>query len=242
MKGGAARLCLACQLVVIFLLFAAGCSTPVTETGVHSELKFIYEAYPELADKPAETAVVETVVDGDTLETSSGDKVRLIGVDTPEVYGGIEYFGKEASSFSKQALTGKRVLMFRDVSETDRYSRLLRYVFIEGETVMFNETLLAEGYASAVTFPPDVALADRFMKIAREAREHDKGLWAKTEQDTGRQSEAACADPQIKGNINSRGDKIYHAPGSSHYKQTIAEKMFCTEEEAIAAGFRKPGA
>ncbi len=204
----------------------------------------IRQAYPELGERVPEHAVVKRVIDGDTFETAAGDKVRLIGADTPETFGKAEPFGQEASAYAKRELTGKAVWLFRDVSKTDRYGRLLRFAFIEGERLMFNERLIREGYANVMTVAPDVTMADRFMKAERAARQEGAGLWAASQEgeeaapDAG--AESACASPAIKGNINSRGDKIYHIPGSRSYEQTKPEAWFCTEEEAVEAGYRAP--
>jgi micrococcal nuclease len=216
-------------------------------------VRAIFGAYPELRGRAYDIETVKRVVDGDTFVTEGGDRVRLIGVDTPEVHGRTEHYGKEASAFSGKRLTGNKVYMFKDVSETDRYGRLLRYVFVENETRMFNEILIAEGYGTALTVPPDVMFAEKFVRAEREARKNEAGLWAEAESaesddtaepagsaGTAGQADAGpgCAEPMIKGNINSRGEKIYHVPGGRYYEQTKAEEMFCTEEEARAAGYR----
>ncbi|OUM96452.1 MAG: hypothetical protein A9Z00_13625 [Thermobacillus sp. ZCTH02-B1] len=235
---------------------AAGCAAGNERTGAWES---VWDDYPELRGKKAEEAVVERVIDGDTFVTREGWRVRLIGVNAPEISGPVEYFGREAADYAKRMLTGQLVWMFRDVSETDRYGRLLRFVFLPGDRLMFNERLVLEGYANAATYPPDVSLADRFREAERKAREAEAGLWgdgaaeaaesasggepadgggAAGASDVARSN--ACPSPAIKGNINSRGEKIYHVPGSRHYDRTIAEVWFCTEEEAEAAGFRAP--
>lgn len=235
------------------VLATAGCAA---ETASTRPWETVWTHYPELSGKKAEEAVVERVVDGDTFVTRDGSRVRLIGVNTPEISGTVEYFGEEAANYTKRMLTGQTVWMFRDVSETDRYGRLLRFVFLPGDRLMFNERLVLEGYANAATYPPDVSLADRFREAERKARAAGAGLWgdgaaadaaaddgpAAGGAPDGRGSErsAACPSPDIKGNINSRGEKIYHVPGSRYYDRTIAEVWFCTAEEAEAAGFRAP--
>lgn len=229
-------------LTAILLLLAAACS-PGAEPP--DEIRTIYTQYPELRDRPYTVEAVGRIVDGDTLELASGAKVRLIGVNTPEVHGKTEHYGREASEFTKNRLLDRTVYLFPDVSDTDRYGRLLRYLFIAGDPVMFNETLLSEGYANVMTVPPDVAYSKKFVRLEREAREKGVGLWGQSGQSgqSGQagqaEAAAACEKPQIKGNINSRSDKIYHMPGGRYYEQTKAEQMFCTEEEARAAGFRK---
>lgn len=226
-------------LTVIMLLFAfvAGCTQQGGSSDTDGFVARIVRDYPELKDKDYEIAVVGRIVDGDTFETEDGRKVRLIGVNTPEVHGKVEDYGREASAFSKARLQNQTVYLFRDVSDTDRYGRLLRYIFVEHDPVLYNETLLTEGYANTMTYPPDVLFADKFAHLERAARESGKGLWG--EKEPLEQPEASCDRPQIKGNINSRNEKIYHTPDSPQYKQTKAEMMFCTEEEAANAGFRK---
>mgnify|MGYP001954994702 CR=1 FL=1 len=222
--------------LLIFIFLLAGCAQADSRLTDNDFVNEIIARYPELNHKPYEIETVSRVVDGDTFETASGLKVRLIGVNTPEVYGGAEHYGREASAFSKEQLQNKTVYLFQDVSETDRYGRLLRYVFIEDQSVMFNEYLLIEGYANTMTVPPDVMFADKFADLERQSRESGKGLWGdKDEKDTV----LTCEDPKIKGNVNSKGEKIYHVPGGRSYEQTKAEQMFCTEEDAIKAGFRK---
>jgi micrococcal nuclease len=126
-------------------------------------------------------ATIVSAVDGDTIDMSINgqtQRVRLIGVDTPEVFGGVDCFGPDASDFTKSRLTpGLAVGLEKDVSEMDRFGRLLRYVYLP-DGAMFNEVLVAEGYAQAVTFPPDVKYQERFLAAQRMAREANKGLWA----------------------------------------------------------------
>lgn len=122
--------------------------------------------------------VVVRVVDGDTVELQSAGKSRLIGVDTPEVFGGQECFGREASAFAERVLRpGLRVRVQRDVEERDRYGRMLIYLRLpDGRS--FNELLVAEGYAVPLTIPPNVRHAERFRKLARTARKRAAGLWS----------------------------------------------------------------
>jgi len=198
-------------------------------------------------------ATVKRVVDGDTFELESGEKVRLIGVDTPETVkpnSPVEAYGKEASDYTKEMLTGQKVTLRFDVEPRDRYDRLLAYVYLQDGT-FYNEKLVREGYARIMTVPPNVAYADLFLEAEREAREHNRGLWAledpsATSESPSSPKEEPAAAPEasegkaIKGNINSKGEKIYHVPGSPSYEQTIPEAWFATEEEAQEAGFRAP--
>jgi micrococcal nuclease len=124
---------------------------------------------------------VERVVDGDTLEiTLNGkrEKLRLIGVDTPETKKPntpIMFYGEEAAQYTKKRLDKKTIELEWDVDRLDPYNRFLAYVWIDGE--LFNRTLVSEGYARIATFPPNVKYVDKFKKDQEEARRNQKGLW-----------------------------------------------------------------
>lgn len=122
---------------------------------------------------------VMRVVDGDTIKLENGQIVRYIGVDTPETVDprrAVGCFGKEASAKNKELVLGKEVRLVKDVSETDKYQRLLRYVY--AGDLFINEYLVREGYARASSYPPDVKYQDLFRDAEREAREANRGLWA----------------------------------------------------------------
>lgn len=150
---------------------------PITPTPVPSP-----EASPSATPNPQHGGVFATVVsvvDGDTIKVEGGEIVRYIGVDTPETVDRrkpVECFGKEASAKNKELVQGKMVELEKDVSERDRYGRLLRYIWI-GDTLI-NETLVREGFARVSTYPPDVKYVDRFLTAERAAREEKKGLWS----------------------------------------------------------------
>lgn len=122
------------------------------------------------------------VIDGDTIQIENGKTVRYIGIDTPELSDSrkpVECFAKEAAEFNKNLVLSKMVRLEKDVSETDKYDRLLRYVYdieFEGE-IFVNDYLVRQGYAFAATFPPDVKYQDQFIEAQKEARENKRGLW-----------------------------------------------------------------
>ena len=132
---------------------------------------------PEL---PAyEVAQVEKIIDGDTIELSDGRKVRYIGIDTPEVRHptkGVECFGKEASARNTQLVAGKTIYLEKDISEMDRYGRLLRYVWLDKDTLV-NKALIAEGYAYASSYPPDIARQPELRAAQQVAQDGHQGLW-----------------------------------------------------------------
>lgn len=125
------------------------------------------------------TYLVTRVIDGDTIELSNGEKVRYIGVDTPELHHPqkeVEYYAREAYEANRRLVEGKRVRLELDVEERDRYGRILAYVYVDD--LMVNEWLVANGYARVATFPPNVKYAERFLQLEREARQAKIGLWA----------------------------------------------------------------
>lgn len=125
-----------------------------------------------------ETVLVKRVIDGDTIELTDGRKVRYIGINTPETVDprrSVQCFGHEAAEMNKEIVQEKEVILIHDVSNTDKYARLLRYVYI-GD-LFVNDYLVREGYARASTFPPDVTYAEQFVEAEKEARENDRGLW-----------------------------------------------------------------
>jgi micrococcal nuclease len=130
-----------------------------------------------------QVATVSKVTDGDTIELSTGQKIRYIGVNTPETKHptkGLECFGKEASAKNKELVEGKEVLLTKDVSETDRYGRLLRFVYVQqaSDSALFvNNYLVEQGFAHASSFPPDIAKNDDFNEAQRYAQQNNKGLW-----------------------------------------------------------------
>jgi endonuclease YncB( thermonuclease family) len=133
-----------------------------------------------------ESALVLRVVDGDTIVVDRGrgaEKVRFIGMDTPETVkpdSPVEWMGREASAANTALVEGRRVTLEMDVSETDRFGRLLRYVWIETPTgwLMVNLELVRTGFAAVSTYPPDVKNVDLLLAAQREARAAGVGLWA----------------------------------------------------------------
>lgn len=118
---------------------------------------------------------ITKVIDGDTVVLNSGETVRYIGIDAPEKSRGKECFAEKATEKNKELVLGKEVSLVKDISETDRYQRLLRYVYV-GD-IFVNETLVYEGFATVSTYPPDVKFSGLFKEAERIARGEGKGLW-----------------------------------------------------------------
>ena len=131
-----------------------------------------------IAPAGAAAQVVERVVDGDTIIVRDVGRVRLIGVDTPETVHPsrpVEFFGREASAFTKRLLDGKRVRLEYDQQRTDRYGRTLAYVHLPDGTFV-NAEIIRRGYGHAYTRFPFKYL-ERFRGLERDARRAGRGLW-----------------------------------------------------------------
>lgn len=121
---------------------------------------------------------VEKVIDGDTVKLTDGRVVRYIGIDTPETVDPrkpVQCFAKEASQKNKELVEGKTVGLEKDISEKDKYGRILRYIYLDG--VFINELLVKEGYASSYSYPPDIKYQNLLLAAERQARQNNLGLW-----------------------------------------------------------------
>ena len=207
------------------------------------------------------TAKVVRTIDGDTVKikmpNGKEETVRLLLIDTPETVHPskpVQPFGPEASKYAKELMpAGSKVEVEPGISERDKYGRLLAYFYVDGK--MVNKLLLEKGLARvAYVYAPNTKYIDEFEAIQKKAQSKAIGIWSvedyvtsrgfddsktskKTETNT--KSNAACSNPDIKGNINSKGQKIYHVPDGKFYDITKPEEMFCTEQDALQAGFRK---
>lgn len=137
------------------------------------------EQSPTPAPSPdADLARVVGIADGDSIEVEIEGQVyglRYIGIDSPEPD---QPGWWEAMEANRRLVEGQTVRLEKDVSETDQYGRLLRYVYVG--SLFVNAELVRQGYAAAVVFPPDVAYADLFAQLQNEAQLEGRGLWAAT--------------------------------------------------------------
>ena len=138
-----------------------------------------------LIDAPhrSESAQVTRVVDGDTVEVrleGRSERVRLIGIDTPESVDPdtpVQCFAKAAAAETRRLLAGRAVALRFDAERRDRYGRLLAYVYRNDDRLFVNAALVARGYARTLTIRPNVAHAAQFARLARAARGRGLGLW-----------------------------------------------------------------
>jgi len=178
------------KLVIVFIILiyshtalAGGSFYPDAKVKINGLLVKTYDYNKILVTK---------VVDGDTLHLENGDRVRLIGIDTPESkvnvklrrdskrtgkdYETIAAMGKKAAKFTAGLANDKYVKLEFDVQKRDRYNRLLAYVYLPNGK-MLNAEIIRAGYAQVMTVPPNVAHQDMFLELQKEAMENNRGLW-----------------------------------------------------------------
>jgi micrococcal nuclease len=129
---------------------------------------------------------VTRVIDGDTVIINTGEHVRYVGVNSPELHHptkGVECYGQEAADDNKRLVEGKKVRLVKDRLDKDQYGRLLRFVYLKPTTgsssaeIFVNDYLVAHGDAFATTYKPDIGFKDEFKKSENEARAAQLGLW-----------------------------------------------------------------
>jgi micrococcal nuclease len=121
-------------------------------------------------------AKVTRIIDGDTFVIDTGAHVRYIGMNAPEL-NPLECYGVEATDIDKNLVLGKTVKLVKDVSETDKYGRLLRFVYVGDQ--MIDDELVKEGAAKIETVPPDIEFKEEFQVSQNYAKENKLGLWGK---------------------------------------------------------------
>lgn len=156
-------------------------------------LLLIYPSYRQQKAPVADLVRVERVVDGDTFKLVGGERVRLLGIDTPEMHESnkllrdaarsgqdakaIQVLGRRAYEFVRPMIEGKNVRLEFDIEKRDKYGRLLAYVYLQDGTFL-NKVIIENGYASPLTIPPNIRHADEFRELYKAARKKGLGLWA----------------------------------------------------------------
>jgi micrococcal nuclease len=221
----------------------------------------IEDNQPTTKDETEDLIEVEllNVIDGDTIKVKYKGKtetIRYLLIDTPEVRHqtlGNQPLGDQASSRNKQLLEDATVSLEFDVGDRyDDFGRLLAYVYADGESVQ--QVLLQEGLARvAYVFAPNTRHLDAFKESETIARQAKLNIWqyeqyvTKRGFDKTKVKEVKTPETKtnekclIKGNINRDNKKIYHIPSGNYYDQTKPEKWFCTEQQALDAGFKLSG-
>lgn len=204
-----------------------------------------------------EKAKVLCAHDGDTIWVKidgKKEKVRFVGVNTPEVAkdgNPAEFMAEEAKDFTEEILKDKEIYLERDISDRDKYDRLLRYIWLEKplsnpelsdiENKTLNGILVKEGYAYANYYKPDIKYHNFLKDLKKSAQDKNLGIWSdeKNQSNTNKNTENKIntQNKLIKGNKNSN---LYHLPEWGSY-DTVKEKnavYFENEKEAQDAGFR----
>ena len=200
---------------------------------------------------------VVRVVDGDTIKVDFNgveESVRLIGIDCPESVhpdgsrNTLE--GKIASDYTKSMLENKEVTLEFDIQERDQYGRLLAYVYLGN--IMFNKTLIEEGYAQVSTYPPNVKYVEDFVALERIARKNNKGLWQDIEPidsvgqfviEKSKNLTGPMGNPDTAQYIGSLRSDKYHYPGYTHTGQIAIHNLiyFESKEHAEMNGYKPCG-
>lgn len=183
-------------VIVVVILNASGFEWPSWVADSYNKAeKTVEEVISTIEDEATEesegkTIKVKRVVDGDTFvidNDGTEEKVRLIGVDTPEsvatgknAYKNCEE-GKIASNYTEKLIENKEVKIVTDVSERDTYGRILAYVYLE-DGRMLNKVLLRKGYARMMTIVPNVSHVEEFEKIQEKAKKNKVGFWENFDQ------------------------------------------------------------
>lgn len=191
------------RLIFILFVFITGCITGNT-------------VVEETDNFEGPFRVIE-VIDGDTLDINTTERIRLSGVNTPETG---ECFYQEAKDVLKEMILGRDVMLERDISNKGKYGRLLRYVYIDGMFV--NEELVKGGYARVYDkYKDDTKRYHELKEVELTAKEKGLGVWV-------------CEDPR-EGclYVGSRNSDKYHTPGCTYSKRIKMQNIVCymSEEE-----------
>ncbi len=144
-------------LCIFLIFFISGCG-PVSTGDYYARVVYVY--------------------DGDTVKLDNGERVRYLGIDTPEMnYKNppAEHFAEEAKRFNLNLVDKRKVRLEFDTVKRDKYDRLLAYVYIDD--VFVNAKMIEEGYAKVYIIPPNVKYADDFLDLQRKAKAGNKGIW-----------------------------------------------------------------
>lgn len=199
---------------------------------------------------------VVRVVDGDTIVLANDVRVRLLGIDAPERD---ECLFEESSVYLDALVAETPIRLRKDISGSDIYGRLLRYVFLPADDpsesdVFINYELVRQGFARTQSISPDTQYRDLLASAEKAARDEELGGWllcdwldeyASARPTAATDSPPPSPDCVIKGNISEKSfGKNYFVPGCPNYNvikisPEKGEQYFCTEEEALAAGFTR---
>lgn len=176
----------------------------------------------------AKEYVVNKIIDGDTVQLDTGEIVRYLGIDTPELFikgGGAEFYAREAARYNKKLVFMKKIKLEFDAERKDHYGRLLAYVFVKN--LFVNAELVKLGYAKVMIKPPNTKYSDLLLNHQKKAMNEERGLW----QEKKRETEASY--------VGNKRTYSLHRPSC-----TLADKMsaknkivFRSRFDAIKIGY-----
>ncbi|MCX5813842.1 MAG: thermonuclease family protein [Proteobacteria bacterium] len=176
----------------------------------------------------AKEYVVNKIIDGDTVQLDTGEIVRYLGIDTPELFikgGGAEFYAREAARYNKKLVFMKKIKLEFDAERKDHYGRLLAYVFVKN--LFVNAELVRLGYAKVMIKPPNTKYSDLLLNHQKKAMNEERGLW----QEKKRETEASY--------VGNKRTYSLHRPSC-----TLADKMsaknkivFRSRFDAIKIGY-----
>lgn len=182
---------------------------------------------------PADQAFVTRAVDGDTMVLDNGERVRFLCINTPEKW---ETHYHEATEALRAMVENQTVILQKDVSDRDKYGRLLRYVYLPDGTFV-NAEMVRLGHAKAYHYPPDTSHYEEMVELEKEAKSSHLGLWNESDP-----SDLTKDDyPPDCDYVASVSGEVYYA-NTCKYAHRILEKnrlCFSTMQEALAAGYRE---
>ena len=202
-----------------------------------------------------QSAKVVSVIDGDTVKVNLDgkvEKIRFIGMNCPEIKHGnnpAQFYGVEAANYTRKKLSNKTIYLQKDVSDRDKYGRLLRYIWLEKPSSdnpkkeeiasnCYNAILVKNGYARVRKYPPDVKYNEILEQLESQPKNNKIGLWQNSnERHLPQRKSKLKENGLIKGNKRS---KVHHLPGQENY-DNISDKnvlYFNSEREAQQAGYR----
>ena len=194
--------------------------------------------------------VATYITDGDTFKINNNTRIRLLGIDAPEKN---ECYYQESRQALIDLIEHKEIKLEKDITDKDRYDRWLRYAILikkNEDNMLVNDYMVRQGYAITTSIAPDNRYRDLLSTAQEKAKKNNLGLWAACDYETEnplREQDSGPTNPDciIKGNISEKGfGRTYLIPGCDNYNTVKidtrkGEAYFCTEEEAIQAGFRK---
>ena len=190
--------------------------TPTITSEPSSQPQSLGESIEITSIPKGDKVKISNVIDGDTVKTESGKVIRLIGIDAPETPDSVACYAKESTEKLEELILNKEVELEKDISETDKYDRLLRYIWV-GDTLI-NEVLVREGFTKVSTYPPDVKYQTRFIDAEKVARAEKKGLWGSacisTPTSTPKSKATSTPKPTIKVSIPIPTQVIYNPPAT----------------------------